>query len=175
MAKKKKKTLVATDVRIQGIFKSGHKKIPKVFKHILEVKKKNKFQEACSCSQTSTYYLTEETKCLLLSHHNIQTSSSAVHKKTHSRKRSKLHLITIKRVSASYKPAYPKHYSLLKDRLSDTTLSCIIPFIKQDTQTLPKRFLLNLFLYHPSNTLYLAVVVQKVKKQLFPLLAYKEK
>lgn len=87
------------------------------------------------------YYLTEETECLLLSLHNIQTSSSAIHKKTHSRKRSKLHLITTKRVSASYKPAYPKHYPLLKDRLSDTTLSRIIPFIKQDTQILPEWFL----------------------------------
>lgn len=64
-----------------------------------------------------------------------------------------------KRVSASNKPACPKHYPLLKDRLSDTTFSCIIPFTKQDTQTRPPRFLLNLLFHHPSNTLYLAVVV----------------
>lgn len=80
-----------------------------------------------------------------------------------------------KRVSASNKPACPKHYPFLKDRLSDTTSSCIIPFTKQDTQTYPPRFLLNLLFHHPSNTLCLAVVVQKVKKQLFTLLAYKEK
>lgn len=64
-----------------------------------------------------------------------------------------------KRVSASNKPACPKHYPLLKDRLSDTTFSCIVPFTKQDTQTRPPWFLLNLLFHHPSNTLYLAVVV----------------
>lgn len=64
-----------------------------------------------------------------------------------------------KRVSASNKPACPKHYPLLKDRLSDTTFSCIVPFTKQDTKTRPPWFLLNLLFHHPSNTLYLAVVV----------------
>lgn len=72
------------------------KRVPNMFKHIPEMKKK-KLSKKCSCSQTSMHYLTEETECLLLSHQHIQTSSRAVHKKTHSRKRSKLHLITTKR------------------------------------------------------------------------------
>lgn len=64
-----------------------------------------------------------------------------------------------KKVSASNKPACPKHYPFLKDRLSDTMSSCIVPFTKQDTQTRPPWFLLTLLFHHPSNTLYLAVVV----------------
>lgn len=152
----KKNPVGATDVGIQGISKRGHKR--RCSNTPQKWKKEKEFDQVCSCSRTSTYYWTEEAACLLLSNHSIQANSSAVHKKTHSRKRNKLHLITTKRVSASYKPAYPKPYLLLKDRLCDTTLSCIIPFTKQDTQTLPKWFL-NLFLYHPRDTLYLAVAV----------------
>lgn len=128
-----------------------------MFKHIPEVEKRKRIYQVCSHSQTLTYYLREEAACPLLSNHSIQASSSAVHKKTHSRKRSKLHLITTKRVSASYKPAYPKCYPLLKDRLTDTTLSCIIPFIKQDTQTLPEWFFKSCITL--AITVYLAVVV----------------
>lgn len=60
-----------------------------------------------------------------------------------------------KRVSASNKPACPKHYPFLKDRLCHTTSSCIIPFTKQDTQTQPPRFLLTLLFHHPMHSILL--------------------
>lgn len=137
--------------------KGTHKRIPNMFKHIPEMKKIIK----------QKVLMFPDLDALLNRRDWISPAKPPAHsnkfkscsQENTQQEKEQVAFNYNKRVSGSNKPACLKHYPFLKDRLSDTTSSCIIPFTKRDTQTQPPRFLLTLLFHHPSNTLYLAVVV----------------